>query len=53
MCLKDACFMLSDDKPLLIIMQVKGIIGASVLCLHKPLNLVKAVVIDDLHCCLV
>ena len=36
--------------PLLILMQVKGIFGASVLCLHKPLNLVKAVVIDDLHC---
>lgn len=31
-------------------MQVKGIFGASVLCLHKPLDLVKAVVIDDLHC---
>ena len=33
-----------------IITQVKGILGASVLCLHQPLDLIKAVVVDDLHC---
>lgn len=30
--------------------QVKGILGVSVLYLHKPVDIVKAIVIDDLHC---
>ena len=33
-----------------LIVQVMGVLGASVLCLHDPLDLVKGFVIDDLHC---
>ena len=30
--------------------KVMGVLEASVLCLHDPLDLVKGFVIDDLHC---
>ena len=30
--------------------QVNGIFGPSIFCLHRPLDIVKGVVIDDLHC---
>ena len=29
---------------------MKGILGASVLCLHALVDLVKAIVMDDIHC---
>lgn len=31
------------------IYQIKGVKGASVLCIHQPFNLVKGTVIDGLH----
>ena len=33
-----------------LIVQIMGVFGASVLCLHDPLDLIKGFVIDDLHC---
>ena len=32
------------------IIQVMGVLGVSVVCLHDPLDIVKGFVIDDLHC---
>ncbi len=32
------------------VLQVKGVNGPSLLCLHKPFNLVDGFVIDMLHC---
>ena len=30
--------------------QVMGVFGVSILCLHKPFDLINGFVIDDLHC---
>ena len=35
---------------MLMFSQVKGVYGPSVMCVHKPLNLVQGFVIDMLHC---
>ena len=30
--------------------QVMGVFGVSILCLHKPFDLINGFVIDDLYC---